>query len=114
MPNTQLPSDALETLMKQSERVVAEESYALYADFKLASPVDTGMFKQSWVLSKKSGQSGLAWTIFNPLEYASILYDGRRKVGGRKYGSDQWPNGGEPMVQNTDITITQRIKRLKA
>jgi len=113
MPNTKSPTDALSDIMKQSGRVISEESMSLFANLKMASPVKTGMFKKSWVLQKKS-IDGMKWRISNPLEYASILYDGRRVVNGRAYGSEQWLFGGSPMLERTNIAINAKLKRIRA
>ncbi len=66
------------------------------ADLFMSSPVDTGHFKASWSTEKKGN---LSWTIENNAEYASILWLGRRYAGNQYYGSLQWQQGGEPMLE---------------
>jgi hypothetical protein len=66
-----------------------------YGDLIRASPVDTGEYRGAWEMV----QGGkLSWTIENPQQYADVLWRGRRFVGGRWYGSEQWRDGGDPML----------------
>jgi hypothetical protein len=82
-------------ITKVNKRVVQ-----FHRDLVKAAPVDTGEFKDSWELIPKGI---LSWTIKNPMDYASILWVGRRqgssKLGNPKwYGSEQWSEGGDPML----------------
>lgn len=107
------PTQALAAIEKEAEKIVAQEAIGLHADLKSASPTKTGDFKANWNIVKKSGSIGMAWTIFNPMEYASILWAGRRVVNGRSYGSEQWLQGGDPMLQQTDLAINRRMKAIR-
>ncbi len=69
---------------------------AFNADLVHSSPVDTGHFKASWSMEQ---EGELTWTISNSAEYASILWLGRRHVGGRWYGSLQWKTSREPLLE---------------
>ena len=104
------PSEALKAIEKDAEKIVSQEALGLHARLVQASPVDTGTFKASWSIDKKSP---LHWVIANTVEYASILWAGRRTVGGRAYGSEQWVHGGDPMLKQTDIAIDRRMKGIK-
>jgi len=107
------PTEALKAIEQEAEKIVTQEALGLKADLVSASPTKTGDFQSAWVIVKKSGLSGLAWTIFNPMEYASVLWAGRRVVNGRAYGSEQWLLGGDPMLQQTDLAISRRMKGIK-
>ena len=75
---------------------VGKKVVEFHGDLKSVAPVDSGEFRDAWELI----QDGLlSWTIKNPMHYASELWRGRREINGRMYGSDQWPEGGEPMLQ---------------
>ncbi|MDM5264682.1 hypothetical protein PF327_10795 [Sulfurovum sp. XTW-4] len=74
---------------------VASKVVEFHGDLIKASPVDTGEFRDAWELIPNGK---LSWTIFNPQSYSSILWAGRKVINDRTYGSEQWPEGGEPMV----------------
>ena len=107
------PSEGLDLIMVDAERIVTQEALGLNADLISATPVDTGHMKTSWHVVKKSGESGLAWTIYNPVEYASIIAAGRRVVNGKAYGSEQLVNGFDPLIKQTDISISRRMQGIK-
>ena len=104
------PSEALKAIERDAERIVSQEALGLHARLVQASPVDKGAFKASWSIDRKSP---LRWTIVNTVNYASILWAGRRTVGGKAYGSEQWVHGGDPMLKQTDIAINRRMKGIK-
>ncbi len=66
-----------------------------YGDLKMVSPVRSGDFRSDWKMTRPDEFN---WKIENNMQYASILWYGRRELNGRMYGSDQWPLGGEPML----------------
>ncbi len=68
----------------------------LYSDLKVASPIRSGDFRIDWKLTRPDPFN---WKIENNMKYASILWWGRREMNGKMYGSDQWPAGGEPMLE---------------
>jgi len=73
-----------------------------FDDLKLEAPVSTGEFRDDWRLVRTDN---FTWTITNNMEYASILWAGRREYEGRMYGSDQWPKGGEPMLKKFEYDM---------
>lgn len=94
----------------QIGRIVADETKKLFSDLVANSPVAKGTFKSAWTIAK---DESFAWTIHNPMQYASILWDGRRSVEGIMRGSEQWPQGGEPMLVVTNRRLEERLNRLK-
>ena len=104
------PSKALDMIVSDSKKVIAEEAIGLKASLVIASPVDTGNFKAGWQMKKIND---LHFQIYNPVSYASILFAGRRTVNGKTYGSLQWFDGGDGMVAKTDNNITRRLNNIK-
>ncbi len=104
------PSEGLDLIVKDAKKIIASEALGLKADLVSAAPVDTGNFKAGWQMKKVSD---LHFLIYNPVKYASILWAGRRTVGGKAYGSEQWTNGGDPMLKQTDISISRRMQGIK-
>jgi len=84
-------------IKKVNKRVVK-----FYSDLKSEAPVRTGAFRDDWRLVRTSK---LTWTITNNMEYASLLWYGRREVNGRWYGSNQWKKGGEPMLKKFEYDM---------
>lgn len=68
-----------------------------YSDVVSGSPVAKGIFRDSWELIKNSE---LSWTIYNPMKYGPVLWNGRIKINGRYYGSTQgWGlEGGDKLL----------------
>ena len=105
-----LPSEELAIIHKKQLDVVAEEVITLFDKFVKVSPVDTGAFKGAWAIKKNK----LSWIITNDMEYATILFTGRRKAGNKEYGSKQWPEGGDPILMKFNRTLKRRLKKVKA
>lgn len=91
-------------------RIVAEEATLFFSKLQSASPVDTGTFKGAWQIRKLRDTE---WEISNGVMYASILWDGRRLVGNVTRGSEQWPQGGAPMLLEANRRIEQRLSQLR-
>lgn len=104
------PHEAFKHLVKDAQAELAKEVTIFYSELVVASPVDTGTFKSAWSLSRDSTWE---WSIHNPMGYASILWDGRREVGNRTLGSEQWPQGGDPMLLASNRRLQNRLAGLK-
>ena len=99
MPSISLLNEYREEVEKDIEKI-NKEVVSFHLALVKQSPVDTGHFRKAWELTRKGR---FTWTIRNSMEYASILWAGRRQgvstLGNPKmYGSEQWPDGGEPML----------------
>lgn len=105
-----LPSEELAILDKKKDFIITQEVANLFAEFIKKSPVDTGQFRSAWDLIQNIDGS---WTISNGMEYASVLFDGRRVVSGRWYGSEQWSEGGEIMLKKFNILLEDRLDKLR-
>ena len=102
------PSEELNSLISKKDRLIAEKVSNFYSDLVKASPVDTGTFRASWDLQK----SNYKWTISNNAEYASILFGGRRLAGNKMIGSEQWQEGGEPMLQRFENDLQRNLDNM--
>jgi hypothetical protein len=102
------PSQELELLYAKQIKTVAKGVTNLYADFIRVSPVDTGMFKAAWDMSNRGD---MKWLISNNMEYATILFDGRDPQ--TKRGSEQWAEGGLPMLQKFDRELTRELDAIR-
>lgn len=102
-----LLNDQLDKIYREQLRITEEEVLNLFQDFIKKSPVDTGNFRSSWSLEPLSETS---WVIRNNAEYATILYDGRRFAAGQMLGSEQWPEGGDVMVEKFIRVLQRRIE----
>ena len=120
-------SNSFNELMKETEQAITSEIVTLYGEFVKASPVGGyrklkdgrlvkikgyigGSFRSAWSLDKNKKYS---WSISNNMEYADILFAGRRKVGKRWLGSEQWADGGEPMLKEFEHRIENRLNSLQ-
>lgn len=104
------PSEELMKLYQKQIQTVAEEVANLFSKFLKVSPVDTGAFKTSWDFEQLSPTS---WVITNDMEYAEILFDGRRFVSGKWFGSEQWPDGGEVMLKRFNKILNRRLNKIR-
>jgi len=105
-----LPSEELQKLYKKQIQTVAEEVANLFTRFLKVAPVDTGAFRTAWTLEQTSPTS---WEISNDVEYASILFDGRRFVAGQWFGSEQWPEGGDVMIERFNRILERKLKQIR-
>ena len=48
------------------------------------------------------------WKIQLKAKYSTILWNGRRKIGDRYYGSEKWSGGGEPILRKLENDIIKR------
>jgi len=103
-------SDSFSELIKETEQAITNEVITLYSEFVKASPVDTGSFRSAWSLDKNKKYS---WSISNNMEYADILFAGRRKVGKKWLGSEQWIDGGESMLKEFENRIENKLNSLQ-
>jgi len=89
-------ADELIAEVTQYEKDVDLEVNKFYSTMIEVAPVDTGDFRSAWEINQVGK---LKWRVTNNMDYASILWRGRRNVGGKWYGSEKWSQGGEPELQ---------------
>ncbi len=104
-----LPSEELDQIYKKQLRVTGQEVVNLFGEFIKKSPVDTGSFRGAWDIKQNDD---LSWVITNDVGYATILFDGRQLVAGKWYGSEQWPDGGQIMIEKFNRTLQSRLDRI--
>lgn len=105
------PLEELRLLTKKQNSVLAENVTMFHAELQSVAPVgETGNFKQAWTAEKvKQG----VFTISNNMDYADVLARGRRQVMGKWYGSEQWSDGLEPMLQFYKNKINKDLNEVK-
>lgn len=81
--------------VESDSKRVAKRVTKFYTDLVSEAPVDTGAFRDAWTIEPLHKMS---YVVYNNMNYASILWRGRRKVNGRWYGSEQWKDGGDPLL----------------
>jgi len=82
----------------------------LDTEFKLRTPVDTSFLKNSWDLERLGK---LSWRISNNADYADYALLGRRIVNGKMVGSEQLPDGIQPIIIKYDDVLQKRLKDLR-
>lgn len=100
--------DELNEILEKKQKAIDKEVINFFHDLLKVSPVDTGAFRSAWKIDKISEN----WKISNNMEYASILWLGRRWTGDRWIGSEQWKDGGEPMLQELNNKIQDELNKI--
>jgi len=90
---------------KTINRIVVD----LYNELVKNTPRDTGQLATSWSFNKL----GDGWIISNDKEYASIIFEGRRLVAGKMYGSEQLPAGIDPILLKYNIILTNELNKIR-
>ena len=103
-----LLTDELDAIVKKQEKVVAGVVADLFAELVKRTPVDTGQLRQAWSIER----NGDSWIISNGLEYASIIFDGRKVVNGKLQGSTQLSQGIQPILDNFNRTLEIELRRI--
>jgi len=98
---------AIDDLSEEVDRIIADEVHSLHrAIVKKGYDVwDTGNFLRKIRVPSKTREG---WRIPLRAKYSSILWRGRRTIGGRAYGSLKWAGGGQPMLKKTERNIIRR------
>lgn len=102
--------EAFGELVKDAQKAIGREATTFYSELVASSPVDTGTFKSHWKVEK---QTEYEWHITNNMVYASVLWDGRRQVGNKMQGSEQWAEGGDPMLLRSNKRLNEKLDSLK-
>jgi len=115
-----LPSQELALIYEKQLLTVEEEVMNLFRRFIKVAPVATietsgytgGSFKAAWAIEQNHDTS---WTISNDMEYATILFDGRRIVAGKWFGSEQWleENNGHVMLERFNKLLERKLNKIK-
>jgi hypothetical protein len=123
------PSEELAALERKMDAIITKRVTDFFADLQEIAPVGDpslwlinqgkekitkpigyigGDFRKDWTIDRE----GDDWVIRNGMEYASVLWDGRRMVAGRWFGSTQWPEGGDVMLERLNHDIQKDLDAL--
>jgi hypothetical protein len=103
------PLEELNYLMREQKRVVEEVASDLLSELIGITPEKTGQLKGGWDLEETSN----GWILSNNLIYASVIFDGRRNVGGQWYGSESLADGLTPTLKKYNIILQDKLDRIK-
>lgn len=101
-------SEELKAMIKKRDKVVAEMATNLLAELTSRTPVDTGILKASWELTKV----GDGWLLSNNMDYASYIFNGIRVIESKQVGSKQLPDGVFPILQLFNRELQRRLDAL--
>lgn len=93
-------------IKKKKDRIIAKSATNLFPKLVKITPVKKGNLKASWTIDKKND----GWLINNSALYASIVLRKREKIRGKTYGSEQFPDGIEPIIKLADKKLQQELK----
>lgn len=96
-------------MIEKSDFIIAEMAANLLEELIKRTPVDIGTLKASWDMQKV----GDGWLLTNNMNYASFIFNGRREVMGKMFGSLQLPDGVYPIIQQFNNQLQKRLNNLK-
>ena len=103
-------SQELNSIYDKQMRVVGIVANDLLSELIHVSPVDTGTLKGSWDIQRITN----GYRLSSNLEYADVIFDGRRLVAGKWYGSEQLPAGLSPILAKYNIILEQELDKVRA
>lgn len=103
-------SEELNIIYKKQKKVIDKIASDFFSELVHHTPVKTGTLKGAWSIEEtKDG-----WLISNNMEYATIVLDSRmRIVAGKRYGSEQFPAGIDPIIDKYNIIMEVELKKIK-
>jgi len=106
-----LPSTELALIYQKQIRIVEDVANDLYSELSsdAVTPIDTGALREAWNMER----TGDTWHISNNMEYASIIFDGRRLVAGQWYGSEWLPGGIDPILMKYNKILEIKLKNVR-
>ena len=104
---------AFDELTEEMNDIIGQEVHTFFGLLKKKGwdVRDTHFFFRSITAPIK--KSKWEWQIQLKAKYSTILWNGRRKVGGRYYGSKKWSGGGEPMLRKLENDIIRRTDNVQ-
>lgn len=126
------PSQAVDELERQYKQVLDRVVADMFNEFSRITPVGNpstwkinegragkklykpagysgGQLKTSWDLTPQ----GEGWRLSNNMEYASVIFAGRRLVAGKMYGSEQLPAGLDPVLAKYNRILEREFERIR-
>lgn len=98
-----------EEIEKKKDDIVLSVAIELRAELVKSTPVDSGNLKASWTPIKKTNDG---YIFSNTAIYATIIFDGRRTVRGKTYGSEQLPEGIAPLLEKYNGILQRKLKEI--
>lgn len=99
----------LNDIYEKQQRVLADVVADLFAELQRRTPVDTGELKIAWELTRTND----GWLISNNMEYASIIFDGRKlDDSGVMRGSEQLPDGIIPILDKYNRILEIKLRKI--
>jgi len=105
-------SQELAVIVAQQKRVVAEVANDLLSELIHTTPValkNGGTLKGGWDIKKTTD----GWRLSNNIGYAEVIFNGRRLVAGKWYGSEQLPGGLPPILAKFNIILQSELNKIK-
>lgn len=97
-------------IIDKKDKVLLAVAIELRSALVKATPVDTSFLKSSWQPVRKTDDG---YVISNTALYADIVLAGRRIVQGKTYGSNQLPEGIQPIIQKYNEILQEKLKEIK-
>ena len=118
--------DELDDIVNKKRNIVKKHVINFAADLKANAAVGTqettgikgyrgGAFKAHWSVPDLKGY---VWSFGNSMEYASVLWAGRRFFRGRWWGSEQikgpidWSKGGDVYLEQMNKDMQAELNRI--
>ena len=100
----------VDALLKKRDNVAKAFSLELHNAVVEATPVDTGDLKKAWHWSQEAVGH---YQSSNNMEHATVIDGGRRDVNGVMKGSEQLPDGFQPLVDKEEDTLQTMLKAIR-
>ena len=104
-----LPSTELALIYQKQMRVVDDVANDLFSELIHVTPVDKGTLKGAWDIKKTDD----GYRLSNNMEYASVIFDGRRLVAGKWYGSEQLVEGISGILMKYNKILEIKLKNVR-
>jgi hypothetical protein len=75
-----------EASLEEDYQEMTSKIAGFFSDEVKNSPVDTGEYRSAWEMDSTKKWT---WVLKNSMDYAPILWGGRRQINGVWYGSEQ-------------------------
>lgn len=98
-----------EEIEQKKDDAIFVVAFELYSELVKSTPVDTSFLRQSWIAPIKKDDG---YIIQNTAKYADIVLAGRRVVRGKTYGSNQLPEGIEPILEKYSNILQIKLKAI--
>jgi hypothetical protein len=101
-------SQELNSIYDEQMRVVGIVANDMLSELIHVTPValvNGGSLKGAWDIQTITN----GYRLSNNLEYADVIFDGRRLVAGKWYGSEQLPAGLDPILAKYNLILEREL-----